>query len=643
MAETSETRGGLPAGIWGPALSVLGAAAAILAVVWSSSLPLWLGVRVYSEQLLLVVLAISLAMCFLGRRWNGEAGGRVPALDLGLAALSLGWGIALAVRFPVLSQEIFYHPTEALAFSLIGLPLLVEGVRRTMGWSLLAILAAVCLYALFADQFSGPLENRPIKPERLATYLILDSAALPGQALYIAVAVVFPFLILAQLLLATGGSGFFSDISMALMGRSRGGAGKIAIMGSAFFGSVSGSAVSNVASTGAITIPLMKQGGYKPHTAAAIEATASTGGQLMPPIMGAAAFLLAENLQVSYTEVMLAALIPSALYYIALFVFADVEAARRGIARVEESRIPRALTVLIRGWFVLAPFVVLLGGLFAFNLRPETAALYAALTLFLLSLVRTYAGGPIKPRLLWDTLSRAGRSGVEIVLICAIAGMIIGLFARSGLSFGLTHFLIQLGEASLLLLLAVTAGVCILLGMGLPTVGVYLLLSTLAAPPLVKLGLDPMAAHMFVLYFGMLSMITPPVAIAAFVAANMAGARPMATGWEAVRIGWTAYIVPFLFAGSPALLLIGGPVEVAAAMVTAVAGVWLATCGIVGWLGRMLSAPERLAAGLCGVAAMVPHGAVEFGTLLNLIGLAGGAAIWALTRRRGAAATTPGE
>ena len=641
MSEATEEGAGLPRGRWGRLVAGLGVATAVAAAIWSSSLPLWLGVRVYSEQLLVAVLAGSLAMVFLTRRWNREVGGRPAWFDLALAAAALAWGAALAARFPVISQNIFYHPTEALAFSCVGLPLLVEGVRRAMGWSLLAILFAICGYALFADQFSGVLQNRAIGPERLATFLVLDSAGMAGAALYIAVAVVFPFLILAQLLIATGGSAFFSDISMALMGRSRGGAGKIAIMGSAFFGSVSGSAVSNVASTGAITIPLMKEGGYRPRTAAAIEAAASTGGQLMPPIMGASAFLLAENLQVSYGEVMLAALIPSLLYYVALFLFADLEAARQGIARVEESRIPRVAAVLARGWFVLAPFAVLLAGLFAFNLRPETAALWAVGALFALSLWRTYDGGRIDARTFLEAVSRAGRAAVEIVLICAVAGMIIGLFARSGLSFGLSFFLIQLGEASILLLLAVTAGVCVILGMGLPTVGVYLLLSTLAAPPLIELGLAPMAAHLFVLYFGMLSMITPPVAIAAFVAANMAGAPPMRTGWEAVRIAWPAYVVPFLFAGAPALLMVGGPVDVLGAAATALIGVWLATAGIVGWLAGPLTGAMRAAAITAGVAVLAPHGLAEGALMVNLAGLGLGAAVWALSRRGRAVA--PGE
>ena len=471
--------------------SGLAALTTITAIFWASGAPLWIGWRVYTEQILVVALAFALAIAYLTRP------GRWPLLSRLLAAASLGFGGWLAVRFPTLSENVFYHPTEALIVAAIGFVLIIEAVRRTMGWSLIVILACVCLYALFASEFSGPLQSRSIKPDRLLTFLVLDSASLAGAALTIAVAVVVPFLILSQLLLATGGSAFFSDLSVALAGRRRGGAAKIAILGSSFFGSVSGSAVSNVASTGAITIPMMKEGGYRPKTAAAIEAAASTGGQLMPPIMGAAAFLLAENLQATYTEVMLAALVPSLLYYFSLFVFADLEAGRRGIARIEESRIPALLGVVRRGWFVFAPFAVLLIGLFRFNLRPETAALIAITVLFVLSLIGTYDGRRVTFRVVGDVLISAGKAAVEIILICAIAGMIIGLVARSGLSFGLGFFLVQLGQSSLILLLMVTAVVCIVMGMGLPTVGVYLLLASLAAPPLVELGLEPMAAHLF--------------------------------------------------------------------------------------------------------------------------------------------------
>ena len=612
----------------GALLGVLAALITLVAVFWSSGAPLWIGWRVYSEQVLIVALAFAMSLAFL----TSTSGPRV--ISLVEAVASLLFGAWLAVRFPTLSENVFYHPTEALIVSIIGFVLLIDAIRRTMGWALIVILGLVCVYALFSSNFSGPLQSRSIAPDRLLTFLMLDSASLAGAALSIAVAVVVPFLILSQLLLATGGSAFFSDLSLALAGRKRGGAGKIAILGSAFFGSVSGSAVSNVASTGAITIPMMKNGGYRPKTAGAIEAAASTGGQLMPPIMGAAAFLLAENLQASYVDVMLAALIPSLLYYFSLFMFADLEAGRLNIARVEESKIPPMREVMRRGWFIFVPFVVLLVGLFNFNLRPETAALLSILVLLGLSLVLTYDGRKITPGVMIGVMISAGRAAVEIILICAIAGMIIGLVARSGLSFGLGFFLVQLGQSSLLLLLIVTALVCIVMGMGLPTVGVYLLLASLAAPPLVELGLQPMAAHLFVLYFGMLSMLTPPVAIAAFVAANMAKAPPMATGVEAVRIAWPAYLIPFLFAVSPALIFDGSLGVIAVTALKALVGVYAVTAAIVGFFSRDLAGHERLALGACGLAILCPWDAFAWALWLNAVGVLMVAGLWMMGFRR---------
>ena len=591
------------------------------AVFWSSGAPLWFDWRVYPEQILLVALAFALAVAFLTRP------GSLHSLSIILAILSLLFGSWLAIRFPVLSENVFYHPTEALVVSLLGIVLILEAVRRTMGWSLIVILGLVCFYALFSSNFSGPLQSRSISPDRLLKFLVLDSASLAGAALTIAVAVVVPFLILAQLLLATGGAKFFSDFSLAIAGRKRGGAGKIAILGSAFFGSVSGSAVSNVASTGAITIPMMKDGGYQKETAGAIEAAASTGGQLMPPIMGAAAFLLAENLQANYIDVMKAALIPSILYYISLFMFADLEAGRRQIDRVPEHMIPNLSAVIKRGWFVFIPFALILIALFNFNLRPETAALVAVLSFIIISLFLRYDGSKLEISLFLKSFISAGKAAVEIILICAIAGMIIGLVARSGLSFGLGFFLVQLGKSSLLLLLIVTAVVCIVMGMGLPTVGVYLLLASLAAPPLVELGLNPMAAHLFVLYFGMLSMLTPPVAIAAFVAANLAKADAMRTALEAVRIGWPAYLIPFIFVATPELLLNGSLPMIVIVLVKSLIGVAIITSGIVGFWKVELNSFERLLLMISGIIVLLPLSLADeiawlfFGSVLLTFGV----------------------
>ena len=605
------------------AISIFAFFITITAVLWSSGAPLWIGWRVYPEQILLVALSLAMAVSYLNNP------GKYIFLSIFLSVVSLMFGIWLAVRFPVLSENVFYHPTEALIISMIGITLIVEAVRRTMGWSLIIILALVCLYALFSSNFSGPLQSRSIAPDRLLKFLILDSASLAGTALTIAVAVVVPFLILSQLLLATGGSQFFSDFSLAIAGRKRGGSGKIAILGSAFFGSVSGSAVSNVASTGAITIPMMKDGGYKNETAGAIEAAASTGGQLMPPIMGAAAFLLAENLQASYIDVMAAAIIPSLLYYISLFMFADLEAGRRKINRVPENLIPRLSKVIKRGWFVFIPFAVILIGLFNFHLRPETAALIAIVVFILLSLFLRYDNSQLDFDIYLRSFIAAGKAAVEIILICAIAGMIIGLVARSGLSFGLGFFLVQLGKSSLLLLLVVTATVCIVMGMGLPTVGVYLLLASLAAPPLVELGLNPMAAHLFVLYFGMLSMLTPPVAIAAFVAANLAKADAMRTALESVRIGWPAYLIPFLFVVTPELLFEGSLIAILVLFCKSLVGVFIITSGIVGFINTNLNLISRCAFVILGVAILMPHEVANGIMWLNIIATSiGGIVIW---------------
>jgi TRAP transporter 4TM/12TM fusion protein len=607
----------------------------VLALLWASGAPLALGLRVWTEQLLIASVGLAMALSFLTKSVRREARqiDEAPTYDRMLATIALVYGLFLTLRFPYLTENLFYAPREALVVAAIGIVLLAETVRRAIGLPLLVILATICLYALFAEHLTGPLQSRSVGPARLATFAILDSASMTGAALTIGVVVVVPYIVLARLLLASGGSAFFSDLSISLLGGTRGGAGKIAVLGSAFFGSISGSAVSNVASTGAITIPLMIKAGYRARTAAAIEASASTGGQLVPPIMGASAFLLAENLQVAYAAVISAALIPAILYYVSLLAFADFEAARRNLKPVEGTR-PRTANVMLRGWFVLTPFAILVFGLFTFNWRPEMAALVAVCTLFAVALFKTYDGPRITISCLWVTLIEAGRTSVDIILICAVASIVIGIFNLSGLSFGLTFFLVQVGQGSLILLLLLTAILCIILGMGLPTVGVYLLLAALAAPPLIELGISPMSAHLFVLYFGMLSMITPPVAIAAFVAANMANTPPMATAVEAVRVGWTAFIVPFLFVASPALLMIESSWgDIALSLLTAIVGILMVTGGVVGWLRVSLGPLLRVASVAAGIMLLITHTALDFGWAINGVGAVLSALIWVAAGR----------
>jgi TRAP transporter 4TM/12TM fusion protein len=418
------------------------------------------------------------------------------------------------------------------------------------------------------------------------------------------------------------------------MGRTRGGSAKIAVVASSLFGTISGSAVSNVLSTGVVTIPLMRKAGYKPHSAAAIEAVASTGGQLMPPVMGAVAFIMAEYLNVPYTDVVIAAIVPSLLYYVSLFIQADLEAAREGIAPVPRELIPRLAPVLTSGWVFAVPFFVLIYGMFWLNLLPEEAALYSSGVLLLVGLVLGYRGKRMGWRDAFDAIARTGILVLDLVMIGAAVGLIIGILNQSGLGFALT----------LLLLLA--GVVCFVLGMGMPTLAVYILVATLIAPAMVETGINPMAAHMFVLYLAMLSFITPPVCIAAFAAANLARADPMRTGFAASRFGWSAFVVPFLFVFEPSLLLQGKPTELIHDVGTAIAGVWIASMGFAGYSTRPIGWLARAAYVVAGFVLLVPasllpgHGASTYlGIALAAALLAGD--VWRARRARSQSAAAP--
>ena len=498
--------------------------------------------------------------------------------------------------------------------------LVVEALRRTTGWSLLGVLLLFFAYALFGHQVPGRLAGRSLELLKMFSFLGIDNVAMLGMPLRVISTIVLIFVFLGQLLLRSGGSAFFSDFASALMGRSRGGAAKIGVFASGLFGSISGSAVANVASTGVITIPLMRQSGYKPHVSGAIEAVASTGGQIMPPIMGAAAFLMAELLGVSYGEVVVAAILPAILYYLAVFIQVDLEAGRQGIGPVAGAEIPPLRKVLAEGWHFAIPFAVLIIALFRWNLAPETAGLYAAGSLIVLSLVFRYRGIRLRFGDILEALKMTGQSSAPIVIIGAVAGLIIGIVEVTGLSFGLTFVMVQLGENSLFLLLSLTAVVCIILGMGMPTTAIYFLLATLAAPPLIQLGVDPMAAHMFVLYLGLMSMITPPVALAAFTAANLAGAEPMRTSVAALRLGWPGLVVPFLFVFGPTLLLEGSPLEVILAALTAIAGIGMTATGIAGYLVRPLTVITRVSLASGGLALLVPAQAFPAAWILKSAG-----------------------
>jgi TRAP transporter 4TM/12TM fusion protein len=492
---------------------------------------------------------------------------------------------------------------------------------------LTVVLLVFIAYGFFGHLIPGDFQGRRVSPEGLLLYLSLDVNGVFGSVFGVAATVVVTFLFFGALLNRCGGADFFTDIAIALFGRSRGGSAKIAVASSLLFGTISGNAVANVVVGGIVTIPMMKKAGYKPHDAAAIEAVASTGGQLMPPVMGAAAFIMAELLGRPYSEIALAAAIPALLYYAALYIQSDLEAGKSGIAAVPAAEIPAARMVLAEGWHFLVPLVVLIVGLFWLNQTPEMAALYSSLSLVACGLAKPYRGKRMRVTDVYEALIETGRTSLDILMIAAAAGFIIGILNVTGLSFALTIALIHLGGGNAVVLLILAAAIAIILGMGMPTVGVYVLLAALVAPALTEVGIPALAAHLFVLYFGMMSMTTPPVAVAAYAAASIGQADFMRTGWAGVRFGWSAYIVPFLFVWSPTLLMQGSALDVTLAFVTAVMGIYLVSVGMVGYLVRPIGPVVRIAFVVAGLALMVPARAFEGAIWTDVAGFILGAAL----------------
>ncbi len=597
------------------------------AIGWALDAYNRVGIALYDAQYLAGMMAVTLAMAFLKFPASGKEKTRLPWYDAVAALAGFASALYLAIFYPRIVDLIYLRQTDSVVVSVIIIVLLIEGLRRATGVVLPILVIVFIAYALFAQYLPGSGISTDWR--KLSLNLAANTTGILGLPVKVATTIVIAFVLFGAVLQHTGGMQFFTDISMSLMGRFRGGAAKIAVLGSMLFGSISGSAVANVVATGVVTIPLMKRAGYPAHKAAAIEAVASTGGQLMPPVMGAAAFLVAEFLETSYTNVLIAAIVPGILYYIALFIQADLEAAKEGIPPVDRGAIPRAGPMFRKGWFFPLAFAVLLYGLFFANFQPEKAVMWAILALLVAALIFGFDGKRPGLRQALDSLRETGHGSLDLILITGAAGIVIGVLSISGLGYQLTLGLVQIGHGHLFLLLLLSAIVCIILGMGLPTVGVYVLLATLVAPSLIEVGIKPMAAHLYVMYFGMMSMITPPIAIAAFAAASLAEADAMRTGLAATRFGWTAFIVPVLFVYSPSLLLIGSTVSVVIAFVTAVFGVWLISCASVGYFGRPLGVPARLLFVATGLASLIPADAFPGGALLDIAGVIGGIAVMA--------------
>ena len=610
------------------AQTVLAAALTLGSLAYSVGLTRWAGLVLFPEQFLAAAYGVCLALLFISfPAQRGTLRRDIPWIDWLLAVAGLAAGLYVAMHFPRITAQAGTVTFELLFLAGLIAFLTLEGTRRTSGYSLIIITFVLVVWVLVGHLIPGQLRTHKVEAPTLAVYLNFDNNGLLGLVLEIASTIVIAFVLMGQLLARSGGSGFFNDFALGLMGRFRGGAAKIAVVASSLFGSISGIAAASALAVGVVTIPLMKKSGIPARLAAAIEACASNGAQLMPPVMGAVAFVMADFLQVPYREVALAALLPSVLYYAALFIQCDLETARYGIGKVAPSEIPPMKPVLASGWIFLAPFAAIIGAMFWLNWEPEPSAALASAIIIGLGLFVGYRGVTMTLKDIWSAVIETGIGVCEIIVISAIGGYVLGLFQIGGLSFALTAYLVNLGAENLLLLLVICAVTNIILGLGLPTLAVYVMLAILVAPALIKVGVPAMAAHLFILYFGIMSLITPPIATAAFVAATIARTDPMAAGWTAMRFGWASYIVPFLFVYSPALIMRGSLLEIVGVVMLSITGIWFVCAGMTGYAFRVMPLAPRVGFVLAGLLLLMPFQAAAINGWINVAGLILGAAL----------------
>lgn len=517
-----------------------------------------------------VHLAFAFALIFLIHS-SRKGGGKwwVQPLD----GLFIFISVISLVHLVVTFKEVVLRGGAATRLDLwsggILILLVLEGTRRVLGWALPIIASVFILYAFLGKYIPGLWGHRGVDLETLISYQYLTTEGIFGLPLGVSATFIYIFILFGGFLVASGTGEFFIDFANSITGHLRGGPAKVAVISSSFFGTISGSAVANVVGTGSFTIPLMKRLGYSPVFAGAVEAVASTGGQIMPPIMGAAAFIIAEMLGIPYIEVAIAAAIPAVLYYFALIYMVHLEAIRLGLRGLSKEELPNLWNTLKGKGYLLIPAILLVYWL-TVGYSPMKAGLWSIGTVFLFSFVRRVTWmGPMK---LIEALKRGGTGCLEVVTACACAGIVIGVVTQTGLGLKFSTLVIEASKGFLPLTLTFIAITSLILGMGVTTSAAYILTIILGGPVLIKLGVLPLAAHLFVFYYACLSTITPPIALAAFAGAGIAGAPPFTVGFMAMRLALIAYIVPYFFVFQPVLILQGSFLNILFAFFTAILG-----------------------------------------------------------------------
>lgn len=545
---------------------------------------------------------------------------KLPIYDIVLAVLAVAAAAYWVYSFEGLIGRIGNYTVLDFLFGALAMLLVLEAARRVVGLPIVIIASLFLLYAVFGSYLGGFLQHRGYGVERIVSQMYFTTEGIFGTPLQVSAKYIFLFLLFGAFLERTGAGAYFNELALAITGRSAGGPAKVAVFSSALQGTISGSSVANVVTSGAFTIPMMKRTGYRASFAGAVEASSSTGGQIMPPIMGAAAFLMAEFTGIDYWQIALAAAIPAILYFAGIWIMVHFEARRSGLRGLSEEEMPNRWAVLKR-LYLLTPIVVIIVVLTS-GVSPIRAALYGILSCIAVSYVRK------ETRLSWKdiilTLRDGARSALAVVAATACAGMIVGTITLTGLGLKFANGLIDLSGGILLFTLFLTMISSLLLGMGTPTTANYIITSTIAAPALIQLGVPVLAAHMFTFYFGIVADITPPVALAAFAASGIAGSGAMKTGVESTKLAIAAFIIPYVFVLSPELLMIDALWhETLFIVITATAGMFGVSAGLIGFWLRPMRVWERLCSAAAGLLLIYPgwiSDTIGFGTLALLLG-----------------------
>ncbi|WP_163969620.1 TRAP transporter permease [Oceanobacillus halotolerans] len=487
----------------------------------------------------------------------------------------------------------------------IFLLLVFEATRRTIGLILPLLAALFFLYALYGDIVPGPFNHVGVSYRRLMEQMYISTEGIFGIALGTSAQYIFLFILFGAFMGKTGMGQLITELSLAVSGKRYGGPAKVSVLASSTMGTINGAAVANVVTTGSFTIPLMKKIGFKPVFAGSVEAVSSAGGQIIPPVMGAAAFLLAELTGIPYATVMIAAIVPAILYYLAVWIMIDKEARRLNLKGLSNEELPSLKEAIIkRGHMILPLFVVV--ALLLTGITPVYAAFFGIISVWVVSSFRKETRLSVKEFIY--TLEEGSKGALAVAAACAIVGIIIGVVSLTGLGVSFTSIMLDFTNGQLSVLLLLTMLSCIILGMGLPTSAAYIMAATVAAPVLIEAGVSVLAAHLFVFYFATLSTLTPPVALASYAAAGVANTSPSKVGWTAFRLAIAGFIIPFVFVYQPSILIIDSePLSIILSIVTAALGIYLIAVSVIGFYKVNLGMAIRVAIFACGILLIFPY------------------------------------